>query len=112
MNTPSSLDTPLELKQNNDSAKSLPGTNRKQVIDTGAEATEMKDDSAAMNAPLSESMAASLVFAASVARKRGWNMARLSDEEEIIQGDLQDLRKMQSSQQYEAWKKQDSTTKH
>ena len=113
MTIPSSINMPSELKKNDDSSRSLPATNRKPVTDTGAEATEIKDNySAAVNEPLSESMAASLLFAANVARKRGWNIVRSSDEEEIIQGDLQELRKMQSSRQYEAWKKQDSTTKH
>jgi hypothetical protein len=64
------------------------------------------------NAPSSEAMAASLLLAASVARKRGWNIVRSSKEEAVIYGDLQDLRKMQSSRTFEVWEKQDMTTKH
>jgi hypothetical protein len=64
------------------------------------------------NAPSSEAMAASLLLAASVARKRGWNIVRSSEEEAVIYGDLQDLRKMQSSRKFEVWEKQDMTTKH
>jgi hypothetical protein len=111
--TPPSLNVPSELKQYDGSLRELPTTTRRPVTEAGAEATEMQGNySAAMNAPLSESMAASLLFAASVARKRGWNIVSFSDEEEIIQGNLHDLRKMQSSRQYEAWQKQDRTTKH
>jgi len=65
-----------------------------------------------MNAPDSDSMAASLLVAANVASKRGWNILRSNDEEAIIQGNLQELRKMQSSQKFKIWQRQDSISKH
>jgi hypothetical protein len=57
------------------------------------------------DASLSDSLAVGLLLAANVAGQRGWRLGRLSDEESVIQGDLQDLRKTQTSRKYSIWQK-------
>ncbi|MBU2963966.1 calcium-binding protein, partial [Amphritea atlantica] len=74
------------------------------------EATELDREYAApASEPLSDSLAIGLLLAANVAGQRGWRLGRLSNEDNVIQGDLQDLRRAQSSRKYSIWQKKDLT---
>jgi hypothetical protein len=64
------------------------------------------------SASLSGTAAAGLLLAANVAGQRGWQVSRLNGEDKVIQGDLQELRKTQSSRKYTLWQKTDCTDKH
>jgi len=68
---------------------------------------EEAERSPLLEASMPESFVAGLLFVANVAGQRGWKLSRLSDEEKVIQGDLEKLRKMQSSRKYSIWQKQD-----
>ena len=63
----------------------------------------------ALNSPISNSLAVGLLFVANVAGQRGWKLSRVGDEDKVIQGDLDELRKMQSSRKYSSWQKRDFT---
>ncbi|SEQ89517.1 hypothetical protein SAMN03080615_03144, partial [Amphritea atlantica] len=84
-----------------------PGDNYSENRSQEDIAEEGGDYSITSNASLSDSLAVGLLLAANVAGQRGWKLGRLSDEEGVIQGDLQDLRKKQSSRKYSIWQKQD-----
>jgi len=71
------------------------------------DAVSDKDATLSVNESLSDSMIASLLFTATVARKRGWNIGGSAKDEESIYGDLQELRGIQQSKQYDVWKKRD-----
>ena len=62
-----------------------------------------------LDASMSSSLAAGLLFVSNVAGQRGWKLCRVGDEDKVIQGDLEKLRKMQSSRKYSIWQRQDLT---
>jgi len=90
---------------------SLQANNKLASTDMEAEDTAIYvDEPQSMVDGLSGTLAASLMFVANAGRKRGWNTVRLSSEESQIQGDLNDLRKQQDSQQFTIWEKPDGTS--
>jgi len=54
-----------------------------------------------------DSLATGLLCAINAAGQRGWKLGRLTNNAKNIQGDLQNLRKLQSSRKYSIWQKQD-----
>jgi hypothetical protein len=76
--------------------------------DVTSSADKVADNTQATETTLPASLAAGLLVAGSVARRRGWDVAGLSRTEKRIQGDLQDLRKTQQGRQYQAWVKPQS----
>jgi Ca2+-binding RTX toxin-like protein len=65
----------------------------------------IEDNASDSETSMPASLAAGLLVAGSVARRRGWDVTGLSRSEKRIQGDLQDLRKTQQSRQFSVWMK-------
>ncbi|MGV7234872.1 MAG: calcium-binding protein, partial [Nitrosomonadaceae bacterium] len=100
----SAFNMPLELN------KSQAASDDSLINATQGDITQAQNQySTSMNASISDTLALGLLGVVNVAGQRGWKLGRLSDEEKVIQGDLEDLRKVQSSRKYSIWQKQDST---
>ena len=63
------------------------------------------DEASQSQDPLIAPMAASMLLAARVSRKRGWSVGWLGDGQLQVQGDLGELRKVQSERQFKVWRK-------
>ena len=55
--------------------------------------------------PLTAPAAASLLLAARVSRKRGWQVGWVGDAQDRIHGDIAELRKTQAERQFKVWRK-------
>ena len=68
---------------------------------------ESKDNDASIessgNTDLSAEMLASLLIAAKASRKRGWQLAGSEQNQGTIDGNLSDLREVQSERQFKPW---------
>jgi hypothetical protein len=100
--TISSLNIPLRLMTLGRADSNLLNGNSLHTVE------DKSEDSISLNSFLPESLAAGLLLAANVAGTRGWKLGRLSDEDKVIQGNLDELRKMQSSRKYSIWQKQNT----
>ena len=77
-----------------------------QPVARGAEnSVESSDEPHQSQDSLAAPMAASMLLAARVSRKRGWHIGWVGDAGERIQGDLGELRKLQSERQFKIWRK-------
>jgi hypothetical protein len=65
----------------------------------------LSDEASESQDPLAAPMAASMLLAARVSRKRGWSVGWLGDGQQQVQGDLGELRKVQSERQFKVWRK-------
>ena len=74
------------------------------VLDSDNSAAS-SDDLDLVRESLQAPVAAGLLLAARVSRKRGWHVGWFGDGQQQVQGDLDDLRKQQSERQFKVWRK-------
>ncbi len=79
--------------------------NLQPVAPAAENSVDSSDESHTLQDSLAASVAASMLLAARVSRKRGWHIGWVGDAGERIQGDLGELRKLQSERQFKIWRK-------
>jgi len=100
--TPENGELPVE-----ESEAQKPGATEQLFEQETSAPLESKDNDASIessgNTDLSAEMLASLLIAAKASRKRGWQLAGSEQNQGTIDGNLSDLREVQSERQFKPW---------